>query len=162
MFTPPFVSKADQRKHQSSASLAFVRGIHRWSVNSPQKGPVTRNIFHLMTSSCNDEFTSNSAYHVLWFQASHVNRGYKKHGINLSHWGLVKPNDVIFLASLTSYDGLVADATKPLLNPILTSRRSYDTHLKAVPQAINPDFSHRDKNYNHMPMGQWGNLICAW
>ena len=32
----------DQRKHQSSASLAFVRGIHRWSVNSPRKGPVTR------------------------------------------------------------------------------------------------------------------------
>ena len=26
-----------QRKHQSSASLAFVRGIHRWPVNSPQK-----------------------------------------------------------------------------------------------------------------------------
>ena len=26
---------ADQRKHQSSRSLAFVRGIHRWTVNSP-------------------------------------------------------------------------------------------------------------------------------
>ena len=26
-------SDADQRKHQSSASLAFVRGIHRWPVN---------------------------------------------------------------------------------------------------------------------------------
>ena len=35
-------SVADQRKHQSSASLAFVRGIHRWPVNSPHKGPVTR------------------------------------------------------------------------------------------------------------------------
>ena len=33
-------SRADQRKHQSSASLAFVRGIHRWPVNSPHKGPV--------------------------------------------------------------------------------------------------------------------------
>ena len=31
-------SGADQRKHQSSGSLAFVRGIHRWPVNSPQKG----------------------------------------------------------------------------------------------------------------------------
>ena len=28
-------SDADQRKHQSSASLAFVRGIHRWPVNFP-------------------------------------------------------------------------------------------------------------------------------
>ena len=45
-------SGADQRKHQSSASLAFVRGIHRWwPVNSPHKGPVTRKMFHLLTSS---------------------------------------------------------------------------------------------------------------
>ena len=27
---------------ESSASLAFVRGIHRWPVNSPHKRPVTR------------------------------------------------------------------------------------------------------------------------
>ena len=38
-------SGADQRKHQSSASLAFVRGIHRWQVNSPHKWPVTRKMF---------------------------------------------------------------------------------------------------------------------
>ena len=36
---------ADQRKHQSSTSLAFARGIHRWPVNSPHKWPVTRRIF---------------------------------------------------------------------------------------------------------------------
>ena len=36
---------ADQGKHQSSASLAFVRGIHRRPVNSPHKGPVTRKMF---------------------------------------------------------------------------------------------------------------------
>ena len=36
---------ADQRKHQSSASLAFVRGIHCWPVNSPHKRPVTRKMF---------------------------------------------------------------------------------------------------------------------
>ena len=35
-------SGADQRKHQSSASLAFVRGFYRWPVNSPHKGSVTR------------------------------------------------------------------------------------------------------------------------
>ena len=38
-------SGADQRKHQSSASLAFVRGIHRGPVNSPQKWPVPRYMF---------------------------------------------------------------------------------------------------------------------
>ena len=35
----------DQRKHQGSASLAFVRGIQRWPVNSPHKGPVTQKMF---------------------------------------------------------------------------------------------------------------------
>ena len=35
-------SGADERRHQSSASLAFVRGIQRWPVDSPHKGPVTR------------------------------------------------------------------------------------------------------------------------
>ena len=38
-------SGADQRKHQSSGSLAFAWGIHRWPVNSPHKGPVTRKMF---------------------------------------------------------------------------------------------------------------------
>ena len=38
-------SDADQRKQQSSASLAFVRGIHRGTVNSPHKWPVTRKMF---------------------------------------------------------------------------------------------------------------------
>ena len=38
-------SGAHQRKHQSSASLAFVRGIHRGPVNSPHKWPVTRKMF---------------------------------------------------------------------------------------------------------------------
>ena len=38
-------SDVDQRKHQSSASLAFVRGIHRGPVNSPHKWPVTRKMF---------------------------------------------------------------------------------------------------------------------
>ena len=38
-------SDADQRKHQSSTSLAFVWGIHQGLVNSPQKWPVTRKMF---------------------------------------------------------------------------------------------------------------------
>ena len=36
---------ADQRKDQSSASLAFVQGIHRGPVNSPHKWPVTQKMF---------------------------------------------------------------------------------------------------------------------
>ena len=38
-------SGPDQRKHQSSASLAFVQGIHHWQVNSPHKRLVTRKMF---------------------------------------------------------------------------------------------------------------------
>ena len=38
-------SGTNERKNQSSASLAFVWGIHRWPVNSPHKGPVTRKMF---------------------------------------------------------------------------------------------------------------------
>ena len=35
----------DQRKHQSSVSLAFVGGIHQWPVEPPHKGPVTQKMF---------------------------------------------------------------------------------------------------------------------
>ena len=38
-------SDADQSKHQSSASLGFVGGIHRGPVNSPHKWPVMRKMF---------------------------------------------------------------------------------------------------------------------
>ena len=38
-------------KHQSSVSLAFVRGIHQWPVNSSHKGPVMRKMFLLMKLS---------------------------------------------------------------------------------------------------------------
>ena len=45
-------SDADQRKYQSSASLAFVWGIHwdRWIPRT--EGQLRRKCFHLMTSSC--------------------------------------------------------------------------------------------------------------
>ena len=45
LFTQPIILAQTRRKHQSSVSLAFVRGIDRWSVNSPHKGPVTRKMF---------------------------------------------------------------------------------------------------------------------
>ena len=53
-------SGVDQRKHQSSASLAFVRGIHqdRWIPRT--KGQQRGKCFHLMTSSCSiDEWLSD-------------------------------------------------------------------------------------------------------
>ena len=44
-------SSADQRKHRSSVSLAFLRENQRWPGDSPLKGPLTRIFFHLMTSA---------------------------------------------------------------------------------------------------------------
>ena len=38
-------SGVDQRKHQSSVSLVVMKRIHRWPVDSPHKGPVTRKMF---------------------------------------------------------------------------------------------------------------------
>ena len=66
-------SGADQRWHQSSASLAFVRGNHRWPVNSPHKGPVTRKMFPFYDVIMNaiDSNTLISSYNWLiaysWF-----------------------------------------------------------------------------------------------
>ena len=50
-------SDADERKHQSSASLAFVWGIHRDRWISRTKGQLRGKCFHLMTSSCNEKST---------------------------------------------------------------------------------------------------------
>ena len=44
-------SDADQRKHQSSASLAFVWGIHRKRWIPRTKGQLRGKCFHLVTSS---------------------------------------------------------------------------------------------------------------
>ena len=45
-------SDTDQRKHQSSASLAFVKGIHRDRWIPRTKGQLREKCFHLMTTSC--------------------------------------------------------------------------------------------------------------
>ena len=59
-------SGADQRKHQSSASLAFVRGIHRDRWIPRTRGQLRGKCFHLMTSS---SFTASTSWHhrrTLW------------------------------------------------------------------------------------------------
>ena len=58
-------SGANQRIHQSSASLAFMRGIHRWPVNSPHKGPVTRKVFPF------DNVIMGNRNNDVWQQAIH-------------------------------------------------------------------------------------------
>ena len=54
-------SDANQRKHQSSASLAFVLGIHRDRWIPRTKGQLRGKCFHWMTSSCG--LLNNSILH---------------------------------------------------------------------------------------------------
>ena len=64
---------ADQRKHQSSASLAFVWGIHRWPVNSLHKGPVTRKMFPF-----DDIIMQNYIYRMKWLTKNTFDIGCKQ------------------------------------------------------------------------------------
>ena len=59
---------ADQRKHQNCALLAFVRGIHRWLVNSPHKWAVTRKIFPFddVIVVC-----KQNKYNAIWISGDH-------------------------------------------------------------------------------------------
>ena len=60
-------SDADQRKHQSSASLAFVWGIHRDRWIPHTKSQLRGKCFHLMTSSC----CRSSNLMVSWHMQAH-------------------------------------------------------------------------------------------
>ena len=55
-------SGADQRKHQGSASLDFLRGIHRWPMDSHHKGPVTRKMFPIddVIMNCSNKSGNNT------------------------------------------------------------------------------------------------------
>ena len=57
------------KKHQSSASLAFVWGIHRWPVNSPHKRPVTRKTFPF-----DDVIMICTHWTYKWYPLSHSQR----------------------------------------------------------------------------------------
>ena len=67
-------SSAVLRKHQSSASLAFMRGIQEWPVDFPHKGPVTRKMlpFH-------DVIMGN--WTIIWL---FIYKGVRFHGLNTS------------------------------------------------------------------------------
>ena len=74
-------SDADQRKHQSSASLAFLRGIRRWPVISPHKRPVTRKMspFDDVIMNCKPED------HEDFMPWQRFVRGSRRSPVDLSH-----------------------------------------------------------------------------
>ena len=93
-------SGTDQRKHQSSASLVFVRGIHRWPVDSPHKGPVTWKLFPFDDTITWSPFCFH--YHVL--SAIPVHRSTHKIidtdqemgcGLSPPWWGLIQGDHIL-------------------------------------------------------------------
>ena len=80
-------SDGDQRKHQSSASLAFVRGIHRGPVNSPHKWPVTRKM------SPFDDVIMCYQLLVISTKPLHCEYG---HDIGPNEWIILSQNTTIF------------------------------------------------------------------
>ena len=58
-FAQPFVQAQIKEKHEGSESLAFVRGIHLWPVNSAPKGSVKRKMFPLDDAIMNNSTTRN-------------------------------------------------------------------------------------------------------
>ena len=97
--------------HQSFASLAFVRGIHQWPVNSPHKGPVTRKMFPfddvIMYRNClpsEDEQCREpqpGVLVILWIIT-----------LVLSHWSLRGPDEsaifnlILLISFFRSPDGI--------------------------------------------------------
>ena len=69
---------ADKKKHQRSASLAFVRGIHQWAVNSPHKGPVTQKMcpiswrHHETNTLCPWRLWDKSPHNTVYFNRHYV------------------------------------------------------------------------------------------
>ena len=122
-------SNADQRKHQSSASLAFVRGIHWWLVNSPHKGPVTWKMFpfdhiilrlHLNQGPSYNNGTVNANWqsdilsgrilihnNICW----HFKNSYSKHNTIDSSENIL---DVLFSFTITKTEVTLWKKRKPL------------------------------------------------
>ena len=111
-------SDADQRKHESSASLAFVRGIHRGPVNSPHKGPVTRKMFPFDNVIMISSLQAGTSL-------AHCRRCH--HVWDKCHWQHYRHRLVKFqvasgssLVNTGSGNGLLHDGSKQWHEPILT------------------------------------------
>ena len=112
-------SDADQRKHQGSASLAFVWGR---PVNS-HKWPVTRKMFpfdDVIMSYLDNSCIINHIYCFRWFACSNINSGISEAAAEIRHWLLITPsgvchyNDVIMGAMASQITSLTI-VTQPFI-----------------------------------------------
>ena len=133
---PIFCWDADQRKHQSSASPDFVRGIHRWPVDSPHKEPVTRKmlpfddviLFNLILSA---PYLPMAYHHQVlghlqaqWWLGSGPT--YRPDNLRLIHWVPNKRADILLAKFPNAPDNKILGPTwgppgscRPQMGPIL-------------------------------------------
>ena len=102
-------SGADQRKHQSSASLAFVRGLHRWPVNSPHNGPVTRKMLPFDDVIMMSTSIPRQSY-------IHTDHSQPRH-MSLCHW--------VYSVNGASAFSKIKDRLSGIEIPIITMRQSW-------------------------------------
>ena len=132
-------SGADQRKHQNSASLACVRGIHQWPVDSPQR-PVTQKMFPFDDVIIACDMSSNISILV---KACDYNSTMvmKNRGASLWYYELIWPSDAIYATHIDLGQHCFSQwfvvwrrqaLTWITIDEILM--RSCGIHLKAIPQ----------------------------
>ena len=85
-------SGTDQRKHQSSTSQAFVRGIHWWPGNSLHKWPVTRKKFPLDDIIIKPFIHENASENIVCEIVAILSKGRWVKARHLTHWALVMPS----------------------------------------------------------------------
>ena len=105
-------SCTDQRKHQSSASLAFAGGFHGWPVNSPHKWPVTQKMFSfydvIMT---NPTVPYPTMHHFITKNVHCVTFVWCI--VGFVRWDTV--HSVIFHDYVSNIDDLVKDSSNPIV-----------------------------------------------
>ena len=125
-------SGANERKHQSSASLALVRGIHRSRWIPRAKGQLRGKCFHLMTSSWHLSDDKSMLIHIMtWCRraTSHLSQYWHR---SMSSYGFIRPQWVkslspIYWRYMATYiwvnigpgNGLSPDTSKPISGSIL-------------------------------------------
>ena len=98
----------DRREHQSSVSLAFVRGIYRWI--SRTKGKGRGKCFHLMTSS------GIMPVSTLPFEMCHSLRMFVALKISQKHNGRLSPNYIFILIGCCYFFSQVQNISKRVGN----------------------------------------------
>ena len=114
MFTQPFIQAQIKEKRQSSAPLAFLRGIHRWSVNSTNKWSVTRKML----------LFDDVIMYLSFFFISDICRGLQN-GENVKH---------VKMLTHGQNDGLSRQLYSPAMGTVNSSLHSLADSIRNVEQ----------------------------